>query len=137
MANAFYDFGRQGFAEGAVNWLTDDIRVALISNVYTPDLAAHQYLSDIGANVLGTAQALASKTTTSPVGGVLDAADAYFTAVTSGDTVRYVLIYRNTGVAATSRLLFLFDTATGLPVLTNGGDISVVWDSGVNRIARL
>jgi hypothetical protein len=46
-------------------------------------------------------------------------------------------VWKNTGSDATSRLLLFFDTATGLPVTPNGGNIAVTWDNGANRIARL
>jgi len=29
------------------------------------------------------------------------------------------------------------DTATGLPITPNGGDIIITWDNGTNRILRL
>jgi hypothetical protein len=47
-----------------------------------------------------------------------------FTAVT-GDVSEAVILYKDTGVAATSPLIAYIDTATGLPVTPNGGDITV------------
>jgi hypothetical protein len=34
-------------------------------------------------------------------------------------------------------LIAYIDTATGLPVTPNGGDITIAWDSGANRIFKL
>ena len=47
------------------------------------------------------------------------------------------MIYRDTGTEATSPLIAYIDTATGLPITPNGGDIIVVWDDGANKIFRL
>ena len=40
------------------------------------------------------------------------------------------MIYIDTGVAGTSRLIAYIDTGvTGLPVTPNGGDINITWDA--------
>jgi hypothetical protein len=136
MADALYDLGRQKFLEGSIAYLTDTIKVALVKSTYTPNLSTHQFYSDLtpGTNVIGTPQTLASKTSTN---GVADAADVTFTAVSAGSTVSYVAIYKDTGTASTSPLIALIDTGVGLPVMTNGGDISVTWDNGSLKIFRL
>lgn len=131
--NSLYDKGRQSFLEGSIAILTDTIKVALVTGAYTPNLATHQFLSSVTGRV-GTDQVLGSKTSTS---GVFAAANATFVAVAPGSTVTYILLYKDTGVAATSPLIALIDTATGLPVLTNGGDITISWDTGVNKILKL
>ncbi len=136
MANALYDLGRQAFLEGSIAYLTDTIKVALVKSAYTPSLSTHQFYSDLtpGSNVVGTPQTLGSKTSTN---GVADAADISYTAVAGGSTVTYLAIYKDTGSAGTSPLIGLVDTATGLPVSTNGGDVSVTWDNGANKIFKL
>lgn len=135
MANALYDLGREGFLAGDIDWDDDNIKVALIDTAdYTVDLATHNDLADVaGAAIVATSGNLASKTTTA---GVADAADITFTAVT-GDVSEALIIYQDTGVAATSRLIAYIDTATGLPVTPNGGDITVAWDNGANKIFKL
>jgi len=40
-------------------------------------------------------------------------------------------------VESTSRLIAWIDTGTNLPVTPNGGDITVQWDAGANRIFKL
>lgn len=136
MANALYDKGRQAFLEGSIAYLTDTIKVALVTSGYTPNLSTNQYYSDLtpGSNVVGTPQTLASKTSTA---GVANAANVTFSSVSAGSTVTYLAIYKDTGTTTTSPLIALIDTATGLPVATNGGDITVTWDSGSNHIFKL
>lgn len=135
MSNTLYDKGRQRFLEGAFNWLTDTVKVYLVdSGSYTANFSTHEFLSDVGsgARVAGPVT-LTSKTST---GGAADAADITFSAV-SGASIEVILIYSDTGVEGTSPLIAYIDTATGLPITPNGGDIIVTWDNGANRIFKL
>ena len=133
MANALYDKGREGFLDGTIDWDTDNIKVALIdTGVYTVNLSTHSASSDLLGIVDETAN-LSSKTVTD---GVADAADETITAVT-GVTVEALVIYQDTGTPGTSRLIAYIDTATGLPLTPNGGDVTIEWDRGSNRIYKL
>jgi len=135
MANALYDKGREGFLDGSIDWDTDDIRVILIDTAdYTVDLATHDNLDDIpGAARVAVSGSLTGKTVAD---GVADAADVVLSAVT-GDQSEALVIYKHTGVESTSRLIAYIDTATGLPVTPNGGDITIAWDNGANKIFKL
>ncbi len=135
MANALYDRGRQGFLAGEIDWDANDIRIILIDEADdTIDLAVDEDLADrAGAARVATSSALGTKTTTA---GVADAADVTLTAVT-GDVSESVDIYQHTGTEATSLLIANIDTATGLPVTPNGGNITVQWDAGANKIFKL
>ncbi len=135
MANTLYDFARQRFLEAQINWMTDTIKVILVdTGAYTPQTGVHQYLSDIptSARIAGPVT-LTSKATT---GGAADAADCTFTSVT-GASIESIIIYADTGVEATSPLIAYIDTATGLPITPNGGDIIVTWDNGTNKIFKV
>ena len=132
MANKLYPKGAEKIL-GAVNLSTDTIKAALLSDAYTYS-AAHEFLSDVSATVLDTAETLASKSIT---GGVFDAADVVFALVAPGANAKFVALFVSTGVDSTSSLLYLVDTATGLPMATNGGDITVQWDNGANKIFSL
>lgn len=134
MANALYDKGRQAFLEGGIAWLTDTIKLLLATSGYTPNLATHQYVSDVGGgNEVVRSGAFAGKSSTA---GVADANDVTLSAVT-GSTATYIIIYKDSGVDASSPLIACIDTATNLPVTPNGGDITVQWDSGANKIFKL
>ena len=135
MANALYDHGREGFANGLIDWTSDDIRVILIDTAdYTVDLANHVYLDDVPAVArVATSGSLTGKTSTA---GVEDANDVTFSSVT-GDQAEALIIYQHTGTESTSRLIAYIDTATGLPVTPDGGDITVQWDNGANKIFKL
>lgn len=73
------------------------------------------------------------------VAAAADSADWTWLAVAAdgGNDSDYVIIYEETGVEATSRLLLAISLATGLPVIPNGGDISFVVNSNVHRMFRL
>lgn len=135
MANLVYDSARAAYLTAGLNWSTDTVKVALVSG-YTYS-AAHANLSDItggGAGVIAaTSAALSAKTTAA---GVAGAANVTFTAVPAGVACQNLIIYKDTGVATTSSLIARIDTATGLPVTPNGGDIAISWDA-VNKIFKL
>ena len=133
MSNVLYDKGREAFLLGDVDWTADTIKVVLVKDSYTFS-ASHQYLDSIDAGYRLSTATLASKTATN---GIADAADVTFSAVAAGDTGESLVIYKDTGSAATSALLVYIDTATGLPITTTGGDITVVWDGGANKIFKL
>ncbi len=135
MANALYDKGREGFLDGTIDWDTDNIKIVLIDEADDAiNLASDEDLADRAAGSrVATSGNLGSKTVTA---GVADAADVTFSAVT-GDQSESIDIYQDTGSEATSRLIANIDTATGLPVTPNGGDITVTWDSGANKIFKL
>lgn len=135
MTNRLYDAGRQGFLEGTIPWLTSNIKAVIVDVAdYTVNTATHTSLADIPAIArVATSANLASKTSTA---GVADADDITFAAV-SGDTSEAVVLYKDTGVEATSTLIAYIDTATGLPVIPNSGPIAITWDTGVNRIFKL
>lgn len=134
MANALYDAGREAFLDGNISWSSDTIKVVLIdTGEYTVDLEIHDNLDDVaGAARIATAT-LASKTVAD---GIADAADVTFSSV-SGAQSEALIIYKDSGVEGTSTLIAYLDTGTGLPVTPNGGDISVLWDNGGNKIFKL
>ena len=136
MANAIYGISRKAFLDAGIDLLVDDIRVILIDDTdYTVSIDVHDFLDDIPAGArVAVSGALTSKTTTL---GVFDAADITFSSVT-GDVSEALVIYHHTGVDSTSELIAYIDTGvTGLPVTPNGGDITVTWDSGSDKIFKI
>ena len=135
MANALFDKARQRFLEGQFNWNTDSIKAVLVdTGTYTVNLSAHEFLSDISSGArIATSGAFTGKTTT---GGAADANDVTFTSVT-GASIEAIVLYKDTGTDSTSPLIAFIDTATGLPITPNGGDIIVTWDNGANKIFKL
>lgn len=135
MANGLYDKAREAFLSTGINWSADNIKIILIDKTkYTVNLASDQFLSSIASLAqVATSAVLTGKTVTA---GVADAADVTFPAVT-GAACGAIVIFKDTGTASTSALIAYIDTATGLPVTPNGGDITVAWDNGANKIFKL
>jgi hypothetical protein len=143
MANALYDAGREGFLGGDIDWDAHNIKVGLIDAAdYTVNLATHDFFNDVAADLtpsggsdalVAVSGNLANKTKTA---GVADANDVTLSSV-SGDVSEALVIFRDTTVVSTSNLIAYIDTATGLPVTPNGGDITIAWDNGANRIFKL
>jgi hypothetical protein len=135
MANALYPKAKEDFLAGNLNLTSNTITLALIdTDVYTFS-SAHEDRADVPNAAVITEATLASKTITS---GVFDADDATFTSV-SGVNCEALIIYHTDvqGGNTTSRLIAYIDTATGLPILPNGGDITVRFSSGVSKIFAL
>lgn len=137
MANALYDAGRASFLNADIDWSADNIKVVLVRD-YTPNTSTHDFLDDVtgggGGTIVATSGNLANKTSTA---GVADADDVTYTTVAAGAACNHLVIYKDTGSAATSNLIAVIDTATGLPITPNGGDITIQWDSGANKIFKL
>jgi hypothetical protein len=133
MANAIYPKWKEALMQGTANTsLAGTVKAALVdTGVYTYN-AAHDFVDDLGASRIGADQTLGTKTFTD---GTFDAANSVFPTV-SGATVEAIVIYVDTGSAATSRLVCYIDNGvTGLPVTPNGGDINVNWNaSGIFRL---
>lgn len=119
------------------SWLNDTIKAALVTSAYVPDQDAHEFYSSVTGS-LATANGytaggatLTGKTLTTDAATNqtrLDAADVSWTAA-AGTTIgpaRYLVVYKDTGVAGTSPLLGLVDF--GADVSATGAPFSVAWD---------
>lgn len=133
MANAIYPKYKEALLDASANIDINDgtVKVALIdTGVYTYN-SAHEFYSSV-SGVVGTPQTINTTTVTN---GLFDGDNVTFTSV-SGNSVEALLIYIDTGSAATSRLVTWLDTdVTGLPVTPNGGDITITWNaSGIFQL---
>lgn len=129
MANAIYPKWKEAVIQGSANSsLAGDVKAILVDSADYTYSASHDFLDDVpGGAIVATSGNLGTKTYTD---GTFDTADFTFTAVT-GDQSEALIIYIDTGSAATSRLVCYRDTGvTGLPVTPNGGDITVSVPSG-------
>lgn len=135
MANSLYDAGRENFLGGDIDWDANNIKLVCVDEADdTIDLAADQDLADRAAGSrVATSGNFATKTKTA---GVADADDITLTSVT-GDQFESLDIYKDTGTEGTSLLICNIDTATGLPLTPSGGNVTITWDSGANKIFKL
>lgn len=133
MANAIYPLYKQALLDASSDSDLNDgtVKVALVDTGTYTYSAAHDFYNDL-SGVVGTPQTIANTTVAN---GLFDGDNVTFTAV-SGNSVEALVIYIDTGNAATSRLVAYIDTGqTGLPVTPNGGDISISWNaSGIFQL---
>lgn len=135
MASGLYKAYKQRCLEAGLNLTSLTIVVFLVrTSAYTVNLATHDFADDVPTRAAGPVT-LGSKTTTSPEGGVFDAADSVFTAVTAGAAIDALVILNDTGGADSTDPLIAY--VDGFTVTPNGGDITISWDSGANRIFKL
>lgn len=125
MANALYPAAKAGWLDLTANYDIDDgtVKVALVDTGTYTYSSAHDFYDDV-TGVVGTPQEILNTTV---AGGLFDGDNVTFSAVT-GNSVEALIIYVDTGAAATSPLIAYIDTGvTGLPVTPNGGDITITW----------
>lgn len=139
MASGIYAKAKKKWLDADIDLLVDTIKAVLVKidggSPYTVNFTTDEFLSAIPVSArIATSAALTGKTTTD---GVFDANDTLFTAVIGGTVAQAVVLIRDTGNAATSALIAYIDNYTNLPVTTNGNDINVAWDNGVNKIFKL
>ena len=125
-----------------IDWDSDTIKVALLTNAYTPNQDTHDYFDDVSSNEVAATggytaggETLASKTITYDSGTnviVLDAADLTWSASTI--TARYAVVYDATpGSNATRPLIGYVDF--GSDQSSSSGNFTITWDAtGIVRI---
>jgi hypothetical protein len=148
MANALYDTGRNAFARGDVTWKASGgatVRCALTKSAYAPTLGSDQFLSTVGVNYIGNtgtnARASCPQVTLAdPTAGVCSSSNPTLTisaVPTSVGQCNGIILFADSGADASSQLIAWIDTATGLPITPNNGDITITWDTGPNKIFKL
>jgi hypothetical protein len=132
MANVLYNQAREAFGTGLIDMTSDDIRVLLVdSGSYSPNFNTDTFVVDVPALAV-VDRSTQLQNAVMPL-GVFDADDITVTGVPAQNIDR-LIIYQNTGVDATSRLLVYIDTGTGIPV-TPSGDVEIQWSaSGIFRL---
>ena len=140
MANQLYTKAKEDLLRGNLNLQSNTITIILVDTGVYSFNAAHEDRADIPNTAVVSSNNLISKTTT---GGVFDAGDVIFESVT-GANCEALILYHNTGAAETtgarqadSRLIAFIDTASGLPILPNGGDITVRFSNASTKIFAL
>jgi len=148
MASAVYAYGIGGFCGADIDW--DDnggttIKAMLTLEDYTVNKDTHDFLDDVSANratgstdqTMGTSRTI-DYVPASDYVHLKGAATVTYTAVpvqTGNKTVTGVVIYKDTGTPATSRLISWNEFASAIS--PNGSDIQVTFDAaGVVRFTN-
>lgn len=130
MANAIYPKYKQAVISGGIDHDLNlgNVKVMIIDAADYTYSTSHEFLSDVAVSArVATSSNLTGKTFTD---GTFDTDDVTLSAVT-GDQSEALILYVDTLVEATSRLVCYRDTGiTGLPVTLSGGDITISVPSG-------
>lgn len=133
MADIIFNSFKQKIMDGSIDLDTDTIKVALVTVTYAPDQDTHVFFSSVTNEVVGTGytaggSALAGKAVTADTvdnEGVFDANDV--TWATSTITARAAVLYKDTGVAATSPLICYIDFVSDK--VSTAGNFTISWNS--------
>lgn len=138
MANAIYNSFKKT-VNNNVNWETDTIKVMLVTSSYILDIDTHDFIDDItgeavGAGYTAGGQALANKAITVDLANDISKYSADNSVwTTSSITAAGAIVYKDTGVEASSPLICFIDF--GQDKISDGGDFSIQWNvDGVFKI---
>jgi hypothetical protein len=143
VANKAYPKGKKHLVTD-VNLETDSFKVVLIdTGAYSFD-ESHEFLSSIASGArVAVSPTLTNTTVTLVVDPgedymVWDADDTVFSAVPATQpTAEAYAVYKDTGSAATSSLLFFIDRDAAnnpISIIPNGGDLNLAFPDGITRI---
>ena len=135
MANAIYNRFKQGILAGDYDLdnASVEVKVALVTSAYSPDIDTHEDYADITNEVTGTGytaggKLLANKAVTKDTTddeGVFDADDVSWTSSTI--TARGAVVYVDTGTDSTSLLIAYFDF--GEDKSSSSGTFTIQWNA--------
>lgn len=131
MANGLFASYRTLVLSAPPNLSSLTIKAMFIDNADdTAVLATDNFIDDIASAgripAIASCPSLANKTLGTVAAGVFDADNTTFSAL-AGDPAEQLILFEDSGTEATSDLLAMWDTATGLPLTPNGGDVVVTW----------
>jgi hypothetical protein len=140
MANAINANSMKLIGEGSygdrTGWDTQVHALYLIDEADdVPNMATDDFLDDIVGAALEEGPVTIS-TRVVLTDGVVDGDDVVFVGAAGDPCEGLLCVNRGPGTDATRNLFFYIDTATGLPVILNGGNVTVTWDAGANRIGK-
>ena len=138
MPNVVMNEAKESIFDRNIDLIADTLKAGLATATWVSN-ADEQFIDEGGADdfVDGRAAGTTDQTLTSKVIGkdltgdftYLDAADSVFLGVTAGTAITHGPVYKDSGVATTSKLLADYD----IPDITpNGGDITLQWATPAN-----
>ena len=136
MANFIYGKAKESLLNGQFNISSDSLKVLLVTESYVPNQNTDQFVSNISGSYIK--ERTSSLTNVTNILGVIDADNILVSSYT-GSAFKALVIYKDSGTDATSRLLAYIDTATGIPFLGINAttDITINWSNGSNKIISL
>lgn len=136
MANVIYNSFKKTIGDETINWLTDTIKVALVTDAYIPDIDLHTLFSDVTDEVIGTGYTAGGATLSAKAITVNDVNDwteysadnAVWTLSTL--TARGAVVYESVGGNLITYVDFNVDK------VSSAGDFTIGWHTdGVFKLA--
>ncbi len=126
MANQWYPKA----GNHVIDVISNNIKWAIVTAGYTFS-TSDEFVTDLGANIVGRTANLGTKTLGTVGAGVFDAADSVFTALT-GSVGTQLVMFKDSGSDATSPLMIQVDSAyyPGLPFTPTGTDVPLLFPAG-------
>jgi hypothetical protein len=139
MADAFYEEMRNAmlgaWTHSFVDLNTDNIKFILYDETDDALDLTNQDIDDIlAAGIVATSANVTTPTVGTAGVGAFDHANETFTAQ-AGDQFESLTYYKDSGVTTTSPLICNIDSATGLPMTPNSGDI--VWAPAAGGVFQI
>lgn len=135
--NSFYANALTLFATAQIDWVTDATKLVLVKTggapgvLYTPNLGTDTSLADVPlGSRIATSAAMTGK---AGARGLLTADDVVFPFLV-GPTVGALVVYKDTGIEATSPLILLFENAQNLPFVPYNNELTVQFPNGLGRL---
>jgi hypothetical protein len=127
MANILYGKHRQRLQTAGFNWNTANIKMAFVAVDYVPDGDVDEFLTDLPTDsILARSGVLSGKTATSGFAAGLTPA---FLLYRNDRPVVGVLLFEDTGVDATSKLICYSDDGPALPFVGVGFNYAVSYNA--------
>lgn len=126
MAQGFYDTFIENMSKGDIDFDTATVKIVLVDTGYTFNASAHNDLADVTAGLRVATETLANAAFS---GRVFDADDIEFTAIVGDDIYGYI-IYVDSGVEATSYLIYHSGDETEFPIEPAGADLEITFNAG-------
>ena len=133
MADLIYNAFKKNIMNGGIDLDTDTIKVMLVTSAYVPHQDTHEFKSSVTNEVSGTGYTAGGATLAGAAvtqdntdnEGMFDATDVTWGSSTI--TARGAVIYKSTGVDATSPLICYIDF--GSDKSSNNGDFTISWNA--------
>jgi len=132
-----YNTAKKKILDAGINFGSGTIKAMLLTDDYVPNLDTDEFLDDINGNELANGNGyttggatLAGKSTTVDTTdneGVFDANDVTFT-LTAQKVFRYLVLYLDSGNAATSPLIAVEDVGAG-GITAQAGTLTFQWNA--------
>jgi len=136
VANLLYSKAKEALLNGDIHFETDQIKILFVDSTYSPSISSDEFVSNIpSSSIKHRSNPLVNVTTDL---GVLDADDIAIPDY-PGNAFKALVLYKNTGTDATSRIIAYIEDSVGLPFSGSSSQfpISIIWNNDNNKIIAL